>query len=77
LRRRASKRKRIAFLIVLDWEGGFVDLEDTRSGEGKKRKAQVFAVPQSVKRIVAVRANLLWDNPGYVFGLDTKDNPDR
>lgn len=71
------ERKEIPFVIVLDSEGNFVDLEDTRSGEGKKKRGRVYAVPQAVKRTVGVAANLLWDNPGYVFGVDTKGKPER
>ncbi|MBA2671571.1 MAG: type I-C CRISPR-associated protein Cas8c/Csd1, partial [Gemmatimonadetes bacterium] len=71
------EKKDIPFLIVLGRDGEFVDLEDTREGEGKKKKGRSFAVPQSVERTVAVKANLLWDNPGYVFGWDARGNPDR
>jgi CRISPR-associated protein Csd1 len=71
------ERKEIPFVIVLDREGNFVDLEDTRAGEGKKKRGREYAVPQAVKRTVAVAANLLWDGPGYVFGIDSKGNPER
>jgi CRISPR-associated protein Csd1 len=71
------ERKEIPFLIVLDAGGGFVGLEDTREMEGKKQIGRVFAVPQGVKRTVAVKANLLWDNPGYVIGFDAKGNAER
>jgi CRISPR-associated protein Csd1 len=71
------EKKEIPFVIVLDREGRLVDLEDTREGEGKKKRPRTFAVPQSVKRTVAVKANLLWDNPGYVVGLDAKGKVER
>ena len=71
------ERKEIAFVIVLDRSGSFVDLEDTRTGDGKKKTARTFAVPQTVKRTVAVAPNLLWDNAAYVLGVDAKGNPDR
>jgi CRISPR-associated protein Csd1 len=70
-------RKEIPFLIVLDSEGNFVDLEDTRQSEGRKKRGREFTVPQAEKRTVAVKSNLLWDNPGYVFGIDTKGKPER
>jgi CRISPR-associated protein Csd1 len=71
------ERKQIPFLVVLDREGNFVDLEDTRQGEGRKKRGREFTVPQAGKRTVAVTANLLWDNPAYVFGIDVKGNPER
>nr|MBA4159639.1 type I-C CRISPR-associated protein Cas8c/Csd1 [Gemmatimonadota bacterium] len=71
------ERKEIPFVVVLDSKGNFMDLEDTRAGEGKKKRGRAFAVPQAVKRTVAVASNLLWDNPGYVFGIDSKGNPER
>lgn len=41
----AFERKEIPFIVVLDREGNFVDLEDTRTGEGKKKRGRLFAVP--------------------------------
>ncbi|HEY9784253.1 MAG TPA: type I-C CRISPR-associated protein Cas8c/Csd1, partial [Candidatus Obscuribacterales bacterium] len=56
----------IPFVIVLENSGEFVDLEDTRLGEGARKAGRQFLVPQSVKRTVKVKANLLWDNSSYV-----------
>ena len=69
--------KPIPFLVVLTAAGEFAALQDTREGEGKKRVAKSFLVPQTVKRSSGVAANLLWDNPGYVFGVDAKGKPER
>ena len=69
--------KPIPFLVVLTAVGEFAALADTREGEGKKRIAKSFLVPQTVKRSSGVAANLLWDNPGYVFGVDAKGKPER
>ncbi|MBA3968893.1 MAG: type I-C CRISPR-associated protein Cas8c/Csd1 [Gemmatimonadetes bacterium] len=71
------ERKEIPFVLTLNSEGEFRGLEDTRTGEGKKKRGRVFAVPQAVKRTVAVTANLLWDNAGYVLGMDAKGKPER
>lgn len=71
------ERKEVPFLVVLSADGNFKGLEDTREGHGKKKRGREFVVPQAEKRTVAVNANLLWDNPGYVFGVDTKENPER
>lgn len=65
------ERKEIPFIIVLDEEGRFIDLEDTREGEGRTVRARTFIVPQSEKRSgkrAWATAFLLWDHPGYVLG---------
>jgi CRISPR-associated protein Csd1 len=73
------QEKEIPFVIVLDAKGTFVDLEDTRSGEGRNRRARRFIVPREVKRSgknAWQSANLLWDNEGYVLGFSSSD-PDK
>jgi len=62
--------KEIPFVIVIDCDGHFVDLEDTRDGEGKKKRGKVFLVPQGEKKTSGIKANLLWDNLEYVLGAD-------
>jgi len=71
------EEKEIPFIIEIDAEGGLINLTDTRSGEGKKKVARRFLVPQGVKRASGVAANLLWDTAEYVLGVDTRDKPDR
>ncbi len=71
------EEKEIPFVIVIDAHGQLVQIEDTRSGEGKKKRARSFRVPQGVKKTSAVAANLLWDTAEYVLGIDTKGKPDR
>ncbi len=71
------EEKEIPFIIEIDAEGRLVNLADTRSGEGKKRVAQHFLVPQGVKKTSGVAANLLWDTAEYVLGVDTRGKPDR
>ncbi len=63
------ERKAIPFVIVLDRDGRFVDIEDTRNGNDKRDKGRLFVVPQGVKRTSGVAANLLWDGLGYVLGV--------
>ena len=63
------ERKAIPFLIVLDKKGNFINVRDTRTGEGKKKTAREFIVPQGEKKTSGVKANLLWDNPQYLFGV--------
>ncbi len=62
------EHKAIPFLVVLTAGGEFAGLEDTREGEGKKKVAKSFLVPQTVGGTSGVAANLLWDNPEYIFG---------
>ncbi|SDW00159.1 type I-C CRISPR-associated protein Cas8c/Csd1 [Nitrosomonas communis] len=71
------EHKSIPFLIVLTADGNFAGLDDTREGEGKKKVAKIYLVPQTVKRSSGVAANLLWDHPGYVFGVDGKGKLER
>lgn len=71
------EHKAIPFLVVLSADGEFVGFDDTREGEGKKKIAKSYLVPQAVKRSSGVASNLLWDNSGYVFGIDNKDKPKR
>lgn len=62
--------KEIPFVIVIDCNGNFISLEDTREGEGKKKRGRLFLVPQGEKKTSGVKANLLWDNLEYVLGVD-------
>lgn len=70
--------KEIPFVIEIDGHGKLIQIEDTREGEGKKRRARVFLVPQGEKKSVNVAANILWGNAEYVLGLpDQKKLMDR
>ena len=72
------EQKEIPFLLEITKEGELVQLRDTRSlNEKKKKVAQIFRVPQGVKKTSGVTANLLWDTLEYVLGVDTKDKPER
>lgn len=62
--------KEIPFVIVLDGEGNLVQIEDTRTGEAKKKRAKSFLMPQGEKRTSGVKAYRLWDNAEYIFGLE-------
>lgn len=71
------EKKEIPFIIVLDTDGSLIKIEDTREGEGKKKRAKIFLVPRAVKKTSGIAANLLWDVAGYVFGIDTKGKKER
>jgi CRISPR-associated protein Csd1 len=65
--------KELPYLIVLDSDGRFVAIEETR----EQKRARKFRVPKSVKRTVGIAANLLWDNLEYAFGIPCKNSPER
>jgi CRISPR-associated protein Csd1 len=67
------QRQEIPFLIVLNKDGKFIDIQDTRSGEGKKKIGQQFTVPKAIKKTSGIVANLLWDTPAYVVGVPRRD----
>ena len=69
--------KEIPFVIEIDTQGNPVQIEDTREGDGKKKRAKPFLVPKGEKKTSGVVANLLWDNAEYVLGVDTKGKPER
>lgn len=68
--------KEIPYRIVIDKNGNFVAIEDMREGEGKKKRARKFLVPQAVKRTSGKKAYLLWDNLEYAIGANP-DDPEK
>lgn len=70
------QKKEIPFVITLGKKGNFKGLDDTRTGEGRSKKARSYIVPREVKRSgknAWMTANLLWDNEGYVLGYSKED----
>ena len=61
----------ISFVVVIDEEGRYVNLDDWRTGEGRRLHGKPVFVPQGKDR-PGVKAwetaFLLWDHPRYVFG---------
>jgi CRISPR-associated protein Csd1 len=72
LPRQGLEWKEIPFLIGLRADGSFLQIEDTREGEGRHRTGKVYLVPQAVKKSVNIAANLLWGNVEYVLGVPDK-----
>ena len=71
------EEKAIPFLIVLDREGRFIGLQDTRSPQGKKLIARKFRVPKENERSGKNAwqiTNLLWDHYGYVLEWPKSDS---
>ncbi|MDD2882315.1 MAG: type I-C CRISPR-associated protein Cas8c/Csd1 [Rhodoferax sp.] len=72
------EQKEIPFVLEITAAGELVQLLDTRTLNDKKKKvAQIFRVPQGVKKTSGIAANLLWDTLEYVLGVDTKGKPER
>ncbi len=77
LPRPGFETKGIPFVIEINRSGQVIQIEDTRSTEGKKRIPRGFLVPQSEKKTSGIAANLLWDNAEYVLGVTTRGKVDR
>ena len=69
--------KEIPFVIEIDADGRLVQIEDTRNGEGGKKQARAFLVPQGVKKTSGIASNLLWDNAEYVLAIPRKVKKDQ
>lgn len=69
--------KEIPFVIVIDKDGKLINIEDTRQLINKKMRARSFLIPQGEKRASNVKANTLWDNTEYIFGIPVKGKPER
>lgn len=66
------EQKEIPFILIITQDGSFVQLEDTRHQEGKKKIGSKYLVPQSKGRSGAKSyeiSNDLWDHYGYVLGV--------
>jgi CRISPR-associated protein Csd1 len=64
------EKKEIPFLVVIQSDGTFVSLEDTREKVGKRLIGKVFLLPRSQQRSGSKSYEttfLLWDHIGYLF----------
>ncbi len=78
LPREGFERKDIPFVIELSKNGSVIQIEDTRTQEGTRKRAKQYRIPQGAKKSVNVAANLLWGNAEYVLGLpDSKKFAER
>lgn len=59
----------IAFSLILDEAGKLVSVADMRDSRGRARR---LFVPARAQRSSNVLSNFLWDNTGYVLGVDGK-----
>ncbi len=66
------ERKEIPFIVVIQPNGQFVSLEDTREQVGKRLIGKILLVPRSRTRTGGRSYEttfLLWDHAGYLFQL--------
>ncbi len=72
--------EKISAVAVIDYDGNLLQFKDIRESEGKKKHPQAMIVPQSCKRSgtkAYEKPFFLWDNTGFVFGKDDKDNDEK
>lgn len=70
------EKKELQFLIVINEQGQFINIEDTREKVGNKLVAKTFLLPRSVGRSGSKSYEttfLLWDHIGYLLGLPVDD----
>ncbi|MCX7038173.1 MAG: type I-C CRISPR-associated protein Cas8c/Csd1 [Spirochaetes bacterium] len=69
--------QKISYALVIDREGQLVQVQDIRDTSGKKPRPVQLMVPEAVIKASGVASNFMWDNTGYVLGLDDKGKPER
>jgi len=69
--------QKIHFALLLNREGDLLQVLDLREAQGKKLLPKQMTVPKAVIKSVNIAANFLWDNSGYVLGVDNKGKPER
>lgn len=62
--------EKISFALVLDGEGGLVDVQPLHDTSGRKQRPRDMLVPQSFKRPgTTPRSFFLWDKTAFVLGV--------
>lgn len=74
--RQGFSEENLSFALSLRPDGTLARVVDLRIGD-KKPKPRRMLVPAAVKRTVGIDPNFLWDNTGYVLGVDGKGKPER
>lgn len=70
------EKKELQFLIVIDEEGNFINIEDTREKVGTRLVGKTFILPRSKGRSGSrsyATTFLLWDHIGYLLGIPADD----
>ncbi len=69
--------EKISYALVLRPDGSLAGILDLQETKGKKKTPKLMMVPKGVKRSSNVAPNFLWDNTGYVLGVDGKGKPEH
>lgn len=69
--------ERISFELEISRQGELKRVWDIRDDSGRKPQPKRLQVPKAVIRSSGVASNFLWDNTGYVLGVDGKGKPER
>lgn len=59
----------IPFLVRINKNGDFLNIDDTRNSNGKRLVGKKFLVKAPVSRTIGIKANLLWDKADYALGM--------
>ena len=72
---------KVSYALCLDEKGQLLRTVSVQTEQARGKKTvlapQLMEVPAPVKRTVGIAANFLWDNAGYMLGIDGKGNPGR
>ncbi len=72
---------KISFALYLAADGTLEQIVDIRTEQLRGKKSvpapRLMELPSPVKRASGVAANFLWDNSGYILGIDNKGKPER
>ncbi|MDR3176079.1 MAG: type I-C CRISPR-associated protein Cas8c/Csd1 [Desulfovibrio sp.] len=76
---RGFSRQPVPFALEIDKYGAFSQVLDLRQEDAKKKKIpRQLILPEPLKTSGSgFSANFMWDNTGYVLGIDDKDNLER
>ena len=69
--------QKIHFALLLNRDGKLLQVLDLRETQGKRLLPKQITVPEAVIKSVNIAANFMWDNTGYVLGVDNKGKSER
>ncbi len=69
--------EKISYAIVLNQKGELLKIRSLKVQQGKKLTPRVMNVPKFGGRSSGIKPYFLWDNTGYVLGVDSKGKPER
>lgn len=74
-------KTKVGFALCLDENGVVTQIvplvRETKKGDKTITVNRELTLPAPVKRTVGIDPNFLWDNSGYILGIDDKGKPER